>query len=245
MSVTEDSDLSHWTDDQESALLRAIIRYKPVGIHKHFRMLAVREYMLNQGVINPEDSHTSISGMWKKLNTLYDLSKLDEREDSVLNGGSEENGDSSLYWRDFELPREDYEALMWDRRLAPEGTQSPDWSRRESTVADTDEPRSSPAPGRGGTKSARGSGRRSGRLSRLQNEVETEKGSTRTSKAASIADEDQIMEDADDDEEVQGSEEENEEESNESDDDDRKDNAKRGGRGGRRGRGSGRRGRRK
>lgn len=232
-------DISQWTNDQESALLQAIVRWKPVGMHKHFRMLAIRDHLVNQGIINPEDSHTSIPGIWQKLGSLYDLDKLDEREDAIIDV-ADDASKGVEYWRDFELPREDFEELMWQRRLAPDGTQSPDFSRRESTVADTDEPRSSPIPGsaRGSGRGGRGS-RRGGRLSRLQNELETERSSRRTSKAPSNADEDQVMEDAGDDDEDQesGSEEEDSEEQEQEQEEDDKKGGSRQGRGGRRGRG--------
>ncbi|KAL2431592.1 hypothetical protein ABEF95_011860 [Exophiala dermatitidis] len=200
-------DTSLWTDDQESALLQAIVRWKPVGMHKHFRMIAIRDHLLNQGVINPEDTHTSMAGIWRKLNSLYDLAKLDEREDSIIDGpGGGEDGTtkSHSYWREFELPREDFEDSMWQRRLNPDATSSPAVSRRESTVADTDEPRSSPVSASvraGSARIARGGGRRGGRLSRLQNEIETDRSSRRTSKANSVAaEEDQAMEDAEEEE---------------------------------------------
>ncbi|OAL25796.1 hypothetical protein AYO20_10351 [Fonsecaea nubica] len=250
-SVTEAStynsssdDTLCWTTAQESALLQAIIRWKPVGMHKHFRMIAIRDHLLSSGAINPDDSHTSTAGIWRKLASLYDLEKLDEREDSIIFDGSgvgaagveAENGggggggagdesrsgssskDTEYYWREFELPGDDFGEMMWERRLAPEPgssiessplTQpsSPDVestaTRGESTIADTDEPRSSPVSvsGRGsGRGRGRGSGR--GRLSRLQNELETAKsergGSRRTSKAPSVVepDGDRTMEDA-------------------------------------------------
>ncbi|EXJ95010.1 MRG-binding protein [Capronia coronata CBS 617.96] len=244
-STKSEFDTSLWTDDQESALLQAIVRWKPVGMHKHFRMIAIRESLLNQGVINPEDSHTSMAGIWRKLETLYDLAKLDEREDSIIDG-LEDGTKGQSYWREFELPREDFEEMMWQRRLCPDGMSSPAVSRRESTVADTDEPRSSPVPGptRGSTRATRG-GRRGGRLSRLQNEIETDRSSRRTSKAASVA-EDQATEDADEEEEDQESEAEEEEEEEESEgpeEGEKKNPAKRTRRGGRRSRG--RRGRRR
>ncbi len=246
------SDVSLWTDEQESALLQAIIRWKPVGMHKHFRMISIREYLLQQGVINPDDAHTSTAGIWRKLGSLYDLAKLDEREDSIIDGsayvddddsGSSKGGATSdEYFRDFELPREEFEELMWEKRLAPEGTQSPGMSRAESTIPDTDEPaRSSPVSsstpttrggsargGRGGSRRGRGPGRRS----RLQNEVETEKTSSRrTSRANSVADEDQVMADADSEEEEQESSEDEEEESDEEQEEaEKKPGATRGGR---------------
>ncbi|ETN36679.1 uncharacterized protein HMPREF1541_08957 [Cyphellophora europaea CBS 101466] len=233
-----DSVLDQWTDDQESALLRACVQWKPAGMHKHFRMISIRNQLLNEGLINETDGHTTVTGIWKKLGTLYDLPRLDEREDSVVNDSPED--ESHNYFRDFELPGDDFDAMMWDRRLAPDGTSSPEMSRRESTVADTDEPRSSPVPGKGSTRGRAGA-RKSGRLSRLQNEVETDS----RSKSASIADEDHSMEGVDEGdggEESGNGDEESEEE--EHDEDDKKTEAKKSTRGGKRGRGS-RRGRRR
>ena len=233
-----DSSLDRWTDDQESALLRACVHWKPVGMHKHFRMIAIRGQLLSEGLINETDEHTSVAGIWKKLGSLYDLAGLDEREDSRVTDDAD--NDMQNYWRDFELPRDDFEALMWDRRLAPDGTSSPEMSRRESTVPDTDEPRSSPVPGKGSTRRRAGA-RKSGRLSRLQNEVETES----RSKSASLADEDHPMEDVgeDDGDEESDDEDESEEEEDENDEDEKK-TAKKSTRGGRRGRGRRGRGRR-
>ena len=285
-SSSTPDDIHLWTAPQESALLQSVIRWKPVGMHKHFRMIAIRDNLLASGLVNPEDTHTSTSGIWRKLNSLYDLKALDEREDSIIydgsgvsesggGGGGEERGQSEtrsmsssketqgatsekLYWREFELPRDEFEELMWQRRLAPDGSvmeSSPPTvvgvgGRRGSTVADSDELRSSPVSvsGRTGSGRGRGRGRRGGRLSRLQNELETEsgKGSRRTSKAASVVEqEDEAMEDVDE-EGDEGSGSDEDEESDESAEEEAE--TKRGagskrGRGG--GRGRGRRGRRR
>ncbi|EXJ63964.1 hypothetical protein A1O7_00299 [Cladophialophora yegresii CBS 114405] len=275
------NDTHLWTVPQESALLQAITRWKPVGMHKHFRMIAIRDHLLSTGLIAPEDTHTSTAGIWRKLHMLYDLDRLDEREDSIVGDaagmGSTSTSTSTSksepddYWREFELPRADFEELMWQKRFAPEGAsavgssrpQSPAGiaARRESTIADTDEPRSSPVSASGGG-STRGRGRGrggGGRLSKLQNEVEAEgsrRGSRRTSKAPSMSAvevaEDEGMEDVDVDDEVEAEAEEDETGEGESEEQEQGDEeeaeVKRGGatkrgRGGRRGRG--RRGRRR
>jgi MRG-binding protein len=167
-------------------------------------MLAIHDYMTSQGVINPNDEHTKIPGIWEKLASLYNLPILDDREDSIMNDLPNENGEVVETYCPFSLPEDEYGAKMFARRLDPDGSRSPDpgASRRESTVADTDEPGSSPAPGRRAGRNAR-TPARGPRLSKLQHEVDS---SRRTSKATSV-NEDETIEDLPDDAEGGESEE--------------------------------------
>lgn len=48
-------------------------------MHKHFRMIAISEFMKSQGYAPSHSDHTRIPGIWKKLSTLYNLPALDER----------------------------------------------------------------------------------------------------------------------------------------------------------------------
>lgn len=180
-------------------------------MHKHFRIIAIHNYMIGQGVISSGDEHTTIPGLWTKLGSLYNLPILDEREDSFMQSSSDENGSPGELYCPYELPDQEYGAMKFDKRINLDGSKSPALlsSRRESTIADTDEPRSSPAPGRRTGRATR----RGGRISKLQQEVG---GSRRTSKAAS-ATEDEPMQDAgedgggDDDDSDEADEEEAEE----------------------------------
>ncbi|KAF2154065.1 hypothetical protein K461DRAFT_277135 [Myriangium duriaei CBS 260.36] len=92
-----------WTDAEETALFRQLIRYKPTGLHKHMAMLSIYTSLLSQGYVRDaplptptadpdqqsddkfvpqkEERHMSIRGLWRKLNELYDLDALDEREE--------------------------------------------------------------------------------------------------------------------------------------------------------------------
>ncbi|TKX25114.1 putative chromatin modification-related protein EAF7 [Elsinoe australis] len=95
-----------WTDAEETALFRALIKHKPTGLHKHMQMLSIYTSLLSQGYVQEgmptprrgsadvegdlqmagdaevgrEERHTSIKGIWRKLEELYDLEALDERE---------------------------------------------------------------------------------------------------------------------------------------------------------------------
>lgn len=163
-------------------------------MHKHFRMIAVSEFLKSQGYAE----HTRIPGIWKKLNTLYNLPGLDERDDSVLDVEDADSATEERYCP-FELP-EEYGEMMFARRLATEASESPVASRAESrgsNVADTDgnrppapfcsiswllriltktEARSSPAPSRG-RKATRGRPGRSTRTTRQADAEEEDEGS--------------------------------------------------------------------
>lgn len=95
--------------------------------------------MLDGGYIHPRNEHTKPAGIWRKLQTLYNLEALDEREDARQldkmeldedeQAGSEaEEEDEDVYSEaankieneDFELPGAEWEALKWAHRLASE-----------------------------------------------------------------------------------------------------------------------------
>jgi len=48
-------------------------------MHKHFRMIAISEFLKTQGYAPANADHTRIPGIWRKLSTLYNLAALDER----------------------------------------------------------------------------------------------------------------------------------------------------------------------
>ncbi|KAI9877848.1 MAG: hypothetical protein M1830_002651 [Pleopsidium flavum] len=172
-----------WTDEQETSLFKGTIRWKPVGMHKHFRMIALSQHLRNNGYTTPEDGHTRIPGIWEKLGSLYNLDALDERENSIGDDVSDDSDPAKEPFSQFRLPQADFGDRMFNRRLAPDGSASPSWlqhqfsdrsasgTRRASTVEDTEDPRSSPASIRGqkATRNARGS--RSIRRSGLQAEL--------------------------------------------------------------------------
>ncbi|CZT23572.1 uncharacterized protein RCC_09286 [Ramularia collo-cygni] len=132
-SPSSPSSSDAWTDAEETALFRALLRYKPTGIHKHHRMLALHSWLLDNHHIHPRNPHTRPPGIWKKLNGLYDLKALDAREDArqleriegVEEGGVVLDGEWSdveglVEVGEFGLPVSEDEGVrreVWRRRL--------------------------------------------------------------------------------------------------------------------------------
>jgi MRG-binding protein len=130
-------------------------------------MIALSEHLRNHGYDPKVHAHTRIPGIWKKLGTLYNLAVIDERENSF--DYAEEDSMEKKYL-DFTLPEEDFGNMMWVRGMAPsnagsspsrlqEASEPMEPSKRRkrgetvntsraraSTIEDTDEAKTSPAP---------------------------------------------------------------------------------------------------
>ncbi|MCJ1365796.1 hypothetical protein MMC16_004921 [Acarospora aff. strigata] len=172
-----------WTDEQETSLFKGMIRWKPVGMHKHFRMVALSQHLRNNGYTSPADDHTRIPGVWEKLRSLYNLESLDERENSLGDDGSDDTGPAREPFSQFRLPQADFGDTMFSRRLAPDGSASPSWfqhhiseesakdRRRGSTVEEAEKSRSLSISGRGRRSAAKALRPRRTRRSGLQAEL--------------------------------------------------------------------------
>jgi MRG-binding protein len=99
--------------------------------------MSLHRYLLDGGYIHPKNEHTKPAGIWRKLETLYNLDALDEREDArqldklkIPTESDEErsssvDADADAYSdaankidnEEFELPDADFAQDKWERRL--------------------------------------------------------------------------------------------------------------------------------
>jgi MRG-binding protein len=82
-------------------------------------MISIHNDMRSHGFATEDAPHTRIPGIWRKLNQLYELDALDERENQYA--FSEEpdpvDREEAANIPDFELPEDDFGELMWQKRF--------------------------------------------------------------------------------------------------------------------------------
>ncbi|KAI4649219.1 hypothetical protein J4E93_003533 [Alternaria ventricosa] len=113
-----------WADEQETQLLKSMMKWKPTGMHKHFRMISIHTDMRSHGFASDDAPHTRIPGVWKKLSQLYDLDALDTRENEFAFSEDPDplDPDDANNMPEFELPEDEYGKLMWLQRFHRESS---------------------------------------------------------------------------------------------------------------------------
>src|SRR5579859_7856387 len=100
-----------WTYDLECALFRAIIDFRPIGIHKSLRLISILN-TINTKLPSTETPLT-LADLKSKLNELYNMEGLEEQEES------EEAEEESN--KEFEFPYEEVIGIVEDRGQAVDG----------------------------------------------------------------------------------------------------------------------------
>ncbi|KAF2451033.1 CT20-domain-containing protein [Karstenula rhodostoma CBS 690.94] len=108
-----------WADEQETQLFKSMMKWKPTGIHKHFRIISIHADLRSHGFAADDTPHTRIPAIWSKVASLYDLRALDEREDAYTFSDDPDplDPDEALTIPDFELPEDEFGAMVWERRF--------------------------------------------------------------------------------------------------------------------------------
>ncbi|KAH8548729.1 chromatin modification-related protein EAF7-domain-containing protein [Umbelopsis sp. PMI_123] len=111
-----ESEESDWQAQKELALLNAISKCKPVGMHKHFRIISIQR-QFNQDNSTP----LTIEEIWRELEHLYGIEALNELMGFNLQEEADEEDDMDIDQpgvgvSEFTLPMDDYEQLIFEHR---------------------------------------------------------------------------------------------------------------------------------
>ncbi|KAF9436198.1 hypothetical protein BGZ76_004582 [Entomortierella beljakovae] len=137
MLAAGNGDDSTWDETMEMTLFYAAIKFKPIGMHKHFRMINLHKQF-------NKNSHTpcTIAELWEKLGTMYDQQTLDEREDSGMfvdeddeeeeeEDDDEERDISFKNSEEFVLPLHEFDQFV--KEVAQDPSRNPSPSPMRST----------------------------------------------------------------------------------------------------------------
>jgi hypothetical protein len=111
-----------WTPEMELTFLHAITKFKPVGIHKHFRMINLQRYFNSNS-----SKKLSTQELWNKFTELYNQEALDEQANrynqEVLEAQAAKKRKTVLSpiqtdITEFVLPSEEFDALISEQRKA-------------------------------------------------------------------------------------------------------------------------------
>lgn len=100
-----------WTYELEIALFKAILSYRPIGLHKSLRLVSILNAV--NSTLSATDTPLTLQDVKSKLESLYNIQGLEEQES--------EESIAPEDFTEFELPFQDVVGIIEDRSRAVEG----------------------------------------------------------------------------------------------------------------------------
>jgi hypothetical protein len=104
-----------WTYDLEIALFKAIVTYRPIGIHRSLRLVSILNAINSQ--IPTSETPLTLQDVKSKLSELYNMEGLEEQEESEDTTEEETKPNQS----EFEFPFQEVVEIIEDRGKGVEG----------------------------------------------------------------------------------------------------------------------------
>jgi hypothetical protein len=112
-----------WTYDSEIALFKAIVSYRPVGLHKSLHLISILNSVNSQ--LPSASPPITLQDIKSKLNELYDIKGIEDQEDESEGTQTEEDPTQQYQkeskFTEFQLPFEDVIKIIEDRGKGTEG----------------------------------------------------------------------------------------------------------------------------
>ncbi|KAI8145850.1 chromatin modification-related protein EAF7-domain-containing protein [Fennellomyces sp. T-0311] len=141
MEYNDSSTSREWDVNLELTLLNAVARCKPVGIHKHFRIISIQRQFNEKS-----PTQYSLQDIRDRLSDYYNMSALEELDKEDEEQDEEEDDEASLH--EFSLPLDEYEQLISEHRQDQESSpsSSPSPAKKARTIKRETSPISSLSP---------------------------------------------------------------------------------------------------
>lgn len=107
-----------WTYDLEIAFFKAIVAYRPIGMHKSLRLLSILNSV--NSTLSSTDTPLTLHDIKSKLNELYNIEGIEEQEESEDANTEEGEKDEKLY-TEFRFPFEEVVRIVEDRGKGVDG----------------------------------------------------------------------------------------------------------------------------
>ncbi len=112
-----------WTYDSEIALFKAIVSYRPVGLHKSFHLISILNSINSQ--LPSTSPPITLQDIKSRLNELYDIKGIEdqeyESEETQTEGDPNQQSTKEGKFIEFRFPFEDVVGIIEDRGKGIDG----------------------------------------------------------------------------------------------------------------------------